>query len=620
MAASETWTTTCTGTYGSKYTLRLQCTQNQRNVAANTSNVTVKLTCYRPDGSSSGAYSLTASNNNTKLSVNGTQRVNKSLAIDMRNGKVVTLATWTGDIAHNGDGSKTVAVSGSFSMPSGTGCSGGSISKSWSLVSIPRASSISSVSASVAAGSAATVNISRASSSFTHDVTWSMGGYSYKQTGAATSASYTIPMSWINAIPNSTSGTATVSVQTKSGSTNIGSAVSKTFTVTVPASVVPSFNFGISRVNGQVPAAWGIYLKGKSKATATISGAAGSYSSTIRSYSISGGGSSTTGSSMTTGFLNTTGTVTFTAKVTDSRGRATTKTASISVTDYFTPYVSGASVYRCNSAGTADSNGTYFRATAVANFAGCGGHNSYSLRVRYKKSTDTWSNNWVNMQGSGVALVSGISTEYSYDIEIMIGDYFTGGYWRSTVPTAAYTMHLKKGGKGVAFGKAAEQENLLDSEWNTRILPLRGSTEGLISASVDGTLSRAAISGEVSPTLGTGSVLYLSFSNVSTGIYLLAIKGNHNPPGASTYLSLWSAILTLSCGYASPDIVCRVRLSPVGVAVGMVGSSTDANFTAVLEGDKVQIPYSSFNKRVYIKVSRDNISANGYQGNLIKLV
>lgn len=121
MAAAETWTTTCTGTYGSKYTLRLQCTQHKRNVAANTSNVTVTLTCYRPDGSSSGAYSLTASKNNAKLSVNGVQRVNRNLAIDMRNGKVVTLATWTGDIAHNGDGSKRWQSPAAFPCRAGQG-------------------------------------------------------------------------------------------------------------------------------------------------------------------------------------------------------------------------------------------------------------------------------------------------------------------------------------------------------------------------------------------------------------------------------------------------------------------------------------------------------------------
>lgn len=383
----------------------------------------------------------------------------------MRNGKVVTLATWTGDIAHNSDGSKTVAISGSFTMAPAGGCSGGSISKSWSLVSIPRASSIASVTSSVAAGGTATVNISRASSSFTHEVTWSMGGYSYKQTGIGTSASFSIPMNWINAIPNSTSGTATVKAQTKNGSANIGSAVSKTFTITVPASVVPSFNFGVSRVDGAVPASWGIYLKGKSKATATISGAAGSYSSTIKSYSISGGGSSTTGTSMTTGFLNSAGTVTFTAKVSDSRGRTTTKTASITVIDYFAPYVSGASVYRCNSAGTADSNGTYFRAAATAKYASCNGKNGYTLRVRYKKPTDSAWSGYTNISSGSYVIVSGLSTEYSYDVEISIGDYFTGAIWRSSIPTAAYTMHFKKGGKGVAFGKASERDNAVESAW-----------------------------------------------------------------------------------------------------------------------------------------------------------
>lgn len=458
-------TTTCNGTYGSKYTLKLEYTLNSQNIANNTSNITVKLTCYRPDGSSNGAYSLDANKNSAKLTVDGVQRVSKNLAIDMRNGKVVTLATWTGNITHGSNGQKTVSMSGSFTMAPAGGCSGGSISKSWALTTIPRASSISSVTASVAAGGTATVNISRKSSSFTHEVTWSIGGYSYKQTGIGTSASYAIPLTWVNAIPNSTSGTATVKVQTKNGSTNIGSPVSKTFTITVPASIVPTFNFGVSRVNGAVPAAWGIYLKGKSKATATISGASGAYSSTIRSYSISGGGSSSTSSSMTTGFLNTAGTVTFTAKVTDSRGRSTTKTASISVVDYFAPYVSGASVYRCNSAGTADSSGTYFRAAATAKYASCNGKNSCSLRVRYKKPTDSAWSGYTNIPSGSYVIISGISTEYSYDVEISVGDYFTGAIWKSNVPTAAYTMHLKKGGKGVAFGKAAERDNAVESAW-----------------------------------------------------------------------------------------------------------------------------------------------------------
>lgn len=168
---------------------------------------------------------------------------------------------------------------------------------------------------------------------------------------------------------------------------------------------------------------------------------------------------------MTTGFLNSAGTVTFTAKVSDSRGRTTTKTASITVIDYFAPYVSGASVYRCNSAGTADSNGTYFRAAATAKYASCNGKNGYTLRVRYKKPTDSAWSGYTNISSGSYVIVSGLSTEYSYDVEISIGDYFTGAIWRSSIPTAAYTMHFKKGGKGVAFGKASERDNAVESAW-----------------------------------------------------------------------------------------------------------------------------------------------------------
>lgn len=62
-----------------------------------------------------------------------------------------------------------------------------------------------------------------------------------------------------------------------------------------------------TRVDGDVPAAWAIYVQNKSKATVKINGAAGAYGSTISSYSISGGGYSSTASSFTTGFLTSSG-------------------------------------------------------------------------------------------------------------------------------------------------------------------------------------------------------------------------------------------------------------------------------------------------------------------------
>ena len=129
-----------------------------------------------------------------------------------------------------------------------------------------------------------------------------------------TSLTFTPPMSDCEQITGSAKGTATIRVDTYNGSTKIGSS-SKNFTLNVPTSVVPSFS-GISftRIDGDVPASWGVYVQGKSKVTAAITGAAGAYGSTIKSYSISGGGYSGTESSLTNGTRKEGGGATFTAQ------------------------------------------------------------------------------------------------------------------------------------------------------------------------------------------------------------------------------------------------------------------------------------------------------------------
>ena len=222
---------------------------------------------------------------------------------------------------------------------------------------------------SVAAGSAARLNITAYNSSaYTHKVTWKFGSYTATQSIAAGTAyaSYTIPLSWLAAIPNATSGAATVILETiDTSGASLGS-YSYGFTVTVPSSVVPTISsISASPVNdNSVISGWGIYVYGKSKAKLTINGAAGAYGSTIRSYSIttSPNVGSASSASYTTGLLYSSGTITVTAKVTDSRGRTATKTTAFSVYAYSAPYFSSVESYRCNSSGTRDDvNGTYAR-------------------------------------------------------------------------------------------------------------------------------------------------------------------------------------------------------------------------------------------------------------------
>lgn len=94
--------------------------------------------------------------------------------------------------------------------------------------------------------------------------------------------------SWLNAIPSSTSGSATVSLKTIDTNGNSLGTYTYGFTITAPASVVPSItSVSSSPVNSNsVINGWGFYVYGKSQASIAINGAAGAYGSTIKSYSI----------------------------------------------------------------------------------------------------------------------------------------------------------------------------------------------------------------------------------------------------------------------------------------------------------------------------------------------
>ena len=81
--------------YNGHYHLYMTITQNKRDASTNQSNVTVKMYA-QSDSSSYGAYNLDASGNTVKMTVNGKQVVNKTMAMDFRNKATVQLASWTG--------------------------------------------------------------------------------------------------------------------------------------------------------------------------------------------------------------------------------------------------------------------------------------------------------------------------------------------------------------------------------------------------------------------------------------------------------------------------------------------------------------------------------------------
>ena len=203
----------------------------------------------------------------------------------------------------------------------------------------------------------------------------------------AQSASVQIPTTWYSMdaslngpLRDTTSATATCELYTYSNSactTQVGTASSKTFTVKVPTSVVPSLSTltATSSSTNAVVSGWGqsTFVQGYSKVTLaqTVSNW---YGSRIASVRYTGPGLDSTMTSLTTSdessVINTAGTLTYTATVTDTRGRSASKTVPVTFQPYAQPSVAGIAVQRCDSDGTVNNAaGAYFKATPVYSFS-----------------------------------------------------------------------------------------------------------------------------------------------------------------------------------------------------------------------------------------------------------
>ena len=169
--------------------------------------------------------------------------------IQLYNG--TTVASGSTTITHNADGTKSFSLSceaGVYTYAVSVTASG-----THTLNTIPRASSVSAT--NVAMGSASTITISRASSSFTHTLSYAFGsatGTIVSKT-TSTSVSWTPALTLANQIPKAVSGKGTITCDTYSGSTKVGTKTCS-ITLSVPASVKPTISsLGVARVDGDVP-------------------------------------------------------------------------------------------------------------------------------------------------------------------------------------------------------------------------------------------------------------------------------------------------------------------------------------------------------------------------------
>lgn len=360
-------------------------------------------------------------------------------------------------VSHNNDGTKSCGCSASYSPTSSASYLPGSMSLSGTLTlsTIPRATTPSLSASNVTMGTAVTISLPRATSSFTHDVTYQFGNVSGTiATGAGTSCSWTPAVTLAQQIPSAISGTGTITVVTKNGSTNIGTK-SVSITLTVPSSVVPSISaHTVAEATANLASKLGAYVQCKStlKVTTTASGAQGS---TIRSIMTVVEGKSYSGSPCTSGIIQGSGTIAVQTTVTDTRGRIASKTTNITVIAYSPPQITTSNVVR-----TSDESTT---ATAAYSFSisSVGSKNTHIFYIQYF-SGSTWTDiyrNTADYANSGsVTSDSVFGVDVTTKVRFVAQDYFTTVTIEKEVGPTFTLINYGANGKSIALGSVSAND------------------------------------------------------------------------------------------------------------------------------------------------------------------
>lgn len=399
--------------------------------------------------------------------------------VDSQTLKAASPSTWSSAITHTTawftvpnktSGTTTLAVrlySGSGSTRDQT--------YTYSLVVDPARSDVAAMDGY--AGTPLTISITRYSTAFTHTLKYSIGSASGTITTmtSATSVTWTPPMSLCNQMPSALQRTCTITCETYSGTTLIGSSTT-TMEIIVPKNVQLEPQTGCAVVSpynvGTRAEAIAAFVQGYSKAELTINTAkistANSYGATPKSYRVSFEGVSIEAAPYRTGLLTSSGTKQITLYITDTRDRTTSITVDFTVHSYSGPTMSGISIFRCLSSGTANEEGTYISAKATAAYSTLGGANSITLSVRYGKSGGSLGA-YTNMT-SGQALVIGggnVLADSTYIVELKLIDRLgQGAIYTDYIDTVSVFFKGNDGGTAAGFGKPPERDNVLDVAWD----------------------------------------------------------------------------------------------------------------------------------------------------------
>lgn len=480
--------TTINGSTTTQYwTFKLVATEGAVNVAANTSPLTVDLYIGRHTVGSY-MYAPTITGN---VSVTGAG--SKSFTFDVSYQIDIAAGGWykIGSVSfpsvpHDADGSKTVTVSASFT--NNIKPASGSASGTVKLTTIARASQPSCIKPYPnhqedvgEFGDTITIYTNAADSSFEHAVYYEWGKTKKVITPVVfASTTWQIPETFMNDIPNATSGSGLIHVDTyaSDGNTLIGSKYCG-FTATVPAEVKPELSVKLEDITG-VDDIYGSPVKGLSKIKVIPTVTLG-YKSPIDYCSITIDGvkyepDPSTDMVVTTGALQKAGSSPVTVTVRDTRGRTDTWTYTMNVQDYTPPRVVVLDVRRTDESMVENDQGTHATVTFTTAVSSMNSKNTATYKLEYKKTTESEDdyqeidiselNNNFNVMNHAVVFPADVSS--SYDVRLTVTDRHDSAVRTTSVSTAFSLMDWHASGTGLRFGGVAELENTLQNDLSLR--------------------------------------------------------------------------------------------------------------------------------------------------------
>lgn len=137
---------------------------------------------------------------------------------------------------------------------------------------------------------------------------------------------------------------------------------------------------------------------------------------------------------------------------------------------YNPPRIANLKMDRCGSDGSLKDDGTYIRVTCDWTTD----KTATTMYIRYKRSdTSSWSTSTYTLSGTSgsvnqVVGSGSIDVEYIYNAQIEIKDSSGSTIANQDISTMKYIIDFKSGGTGIAIGKVATEDNMLDIAFNIK--------------------------------------------------------------------------------------------------------------------------------------------------------